>query len=239
MRTLPVLALALLCATACRAGIPAGGMDLVADHWLSDYADQHPEQHHYGPFGEGPLRLSLYGVSIGGIGLNAGNASATGGVFATERHLAGRFYTGGSFGQATSSTVHWSHGEVHGGVLLSEQMAFRIGYNQDQYDYPANQTDDGNVAQNLMRGLMAGFDVFGSPRPGWFLQFSGDLLPLKTTLTDGTTKSDPSFTVRGSLLVGTSISYNLDVSVLVIAVPRLGDTGSDAGHFGLGASLQF
>jgi len=239
MRTLAVGLLALLAACAAHAGIPAGGMDLVADHWLSDYADDHPTYHSYNRFGEGPLRLSLYAVSIGGIGLNTGHASTMAGVFATERHLVGRFYAGGSFGQGSSSSVKWSHGEVHAGMLLTDQLAVRVGYDADQFDYPGNQTDDKNVAQDLLRGATVGVDVFGSPVHGWFVQASGDLLPLKQNLTDGTVKNGNEFTVRGSFLVGTSINYLTDISLLAVAMPKLGDTGALAGNFGLGLSLTF
>lgn len=238
MRTLTVL-VALALAAVAHAGIPAGGMDLVADHWLTEYEPRHRTQHHFGAFGEGPLRLSVYGVSIGGIDNNTGNASTFGTVFATERHLSGRWYAGGSFGQGDGDDVEWSHGEVHVGALMSEQMGLRIGYNNDQYDYPNNQTDDGNVSQNRMRGVSAGIDLFGSPKPGWFVQLSGDLLPLRTTLTDGSVKDSPSFTVRGAFVIGTSLFYNVDISLLAVAVPRLGDSGSNAGHLGGGLSLTF
>lgn len=237
MRSLPVLLFALMAAVA-RAGIPAGGMDLIADHWLTEYEPAHATEHRPGSFGEGPLRLSIFGVSIGGIANNTGNASTMAGIFASERHLAGRWYAGGSFGQGTSSSLKWSHGEVHVGALLSEQMALRVGYNNDQYDYPGNLTDDANVAQNLMRGACVGVDLFGSPKPGWFVQLSGDVLPLRTERTDGAMQ-DPRFTVRGSFMIGTSLFYNLDLSLVGIAVPRLGDSGSNAGHLGGGVSLTF
>lgn len=237
MRTLPLLLFALVVATA-RAGIPAGGLDLVADHWLTEYEPRHRTQHHFAAFGEGPLRLSVYGVSIGGIDNNTGSASTMAGVFASERHLSGRWFAGGSFGQGSSSSLAWSHGEVHLGALVSEQMALRLGYNNDQYDYPENLTDDANVAQNRMRGACAGVDLFGSPKPGWFVQLSGDLLPLRTERSDGATQ-DPRFTVRGSFIIGTSLFYNLDVSLIAVAVPRLGDSGSNAGHLGAGLSLTF
>lgn len=238
MRTLPALVLLLLAGLA-HAGIPAGGLDLVADHWLDEYEPGHKTQHEYNAFGEGPLRLSLYGVSIGGIGNATGNASTMGVVFASERHLAGRLYAGGSFGQGESDSVKWSHGEVHFGALMSAQMGLRVGYNNDQYDYPGNQVDDGNVSQNRLRGVSGGIDLFGSPKPGWFVQFSGDVLPLRTELTDGSVKDSPRFTVRGALVIGTSLFYNLDISLLAVAVPRLGDSGSNAGHLGGGLSLTF
>lgn len=237
MRPLAVLLFALL-ATVTRAGIPAGGMDLIADHWLAEYEPRHRTQHRFGAFGEGPLRMSVYGVSIGGISNNTANASTMAGVFASERHLSGRWFAGGSFGQGSSDTVEWSHGEIHVGALVSEQMALRLGYNNDQYDYPNNQVDDANVAQNRMRGVCAGVDLFGSPKPGWFVQLSGDLLPLRTVRTDGATQ-DPAFTVRGSFVIGTSLFYNVDLSLIAVFVPRLGDNGSNAGHVGGGVSLTF
>lgn len=237
MRTL--ILFAFLVVAAARAGIPAGGMDLVADHWLDESEESRPRFHHEGAFGEGPLRLSLYGVSIGGIGNNTATASTNAGIFATERHLAGRFYSGGSFGQGSSSTVKWSHGEIHGGALLTDQFAVRLGYNSDQYDYPGNGTAAKNVIQDALKGPELGADVFGSPAYGWYVQISGDLLPLKQNLTDGTVNGTNGFTVRGSFLVGTSIFYNLDLSLLAVAVPRLGDNGSNVFHVGLGASLTF
>lgn len=71
------------------------------------------------------------------------------------------------------------------------------------------------------------------------MQFSGDVLPLRTELTDGSVKDSPRFTVRGALVIGTSLFYNLDISLLAVAVPRLGDSGSNAGHLGGGLSLTF
>ena len=239
MRIRAVLAAVLLWAVPACAGIPAGGMDLIADHWLEEYEPVHRTQHEFTAFGEGPLRLSLYGVTMGGIKNNVETASTPAGIFASERHLSGRFFAGGSFGQGSSSSLTWSHGEVHGGALVSDQMALRVGYNNDQFDYLNNGTDDANVVQNRMRGVCIGADVFGSPRAGWFVQFSGDLLPLKTSLNDGSSRASPSFTVRGVLLLGTSLFYNVDISLMAMAIPRLGDSGANAGSAGLGASLTF
>lgn len=230
----------LLAALPARAGVPAGGLDIFADHYQTELERAYRHRPGYrGAFGDGPYRLSLYGLSIGGIRNNTGTATTPAVVFASERHLTGKYMAGGSFGVGESDTLKWSHGEVHAGMLASEGMALRIGYTSDSYDYLSNKVDDPNVSRDVLRGVCVGADVFGSPAPGWFIQASGDLLPLKTELTDGSQKTDLGFTVRGALLFGFSLRQNFDVTLMGMAVPRLGDRKSNAGHFGGGLSLTF
>jgi hypothetical protein len=232
--------LALLIASCARAGVPAGGMDIFADHWLDSVERHHRARPGYhGAFGDGPFRISLYGLTIGGIGNNVENASANAIVFATERHLTGRYFAGGSFGTGDSDTLEYSHGEVHVGMFVNEQLALRAGFTNDTYDYITNDADDANVQQDILRGFTVGGDLFGSPRPGWFVQLSGDLVPLESRLVGGGTRDDLSFTVRGTFLIGFSVFGNLDVALMAMAVPRLGDDQSNAGHFGGGVSLTF
>jgi hypothetical protein len=243
LRTLTALLLAFALAGASHAGIPAGGMDLFADHWLTEADHRHHHGHgrpgYVGLFGDGPLRLTLYGLTIGNIDNNAASASTAAFIFATERNLVGPFFAGGSFGGGESDSLKWSHGEGHAGMLVSEQMAVRIGYNADTYDYLTNKTDDANVSRNLLRGVTLGADVFGSPAPNWFVQISGDVVPLTTELVDGTEDDTNGFTIRGSFLIGFSLWHNLDLSLVGVAVPRLGDSSSNAAHLGGGVSLTF
>lgn len=240
MGRLRAVVLLFLIAAHAHAGIPAGGMDLIADYWLDQSELPRSSRPGYGhALGDGPLRVSLYGLAVGGIENNVESASAQALVIASERHLTGPFFAGGSFGAGKSDSLDYSHGEVHVGRIVSEQMAVRIGLVNDTYRYPTNDADDANVSEDRLRGLTAGADLFSSPRPGWFMQLSGDVLPLESALVGGGTRDDLSFTIRGAFLVGFSILPTVDVSFLAMAVPRLGDAQSNAGHFGGGVSLTF
>lgn len=240
MATVRAVVLCLLIAASAHAGIPAGGMDILADHWLDMVERPYDRRPGYrGAFGDGPLRVSIYGLSISGIENNVENASANAFVFATDRHLTGRYFAGGSFGSGESDTLEYSHGELHVGMIVNEQLALRIGYTNDTYDYLTNDADDGNVTEDELRGITVGADLFGSPRPGMFVQLSGDIIPLESTLVGGGTRDDVAFTVRGTFLIGFSVFGNLDVSLVGMAVPRLGDGQSNAGHLGGGVSLTF
>jgi hypothetical protein len=222
------------------AGIPAGGMDVFADYWIDEgvHGGGGRHHHHGAPFflGGGPFRLSLSGLQIGNIANNTRTVGAPTFVVAMERLVQGPFLAGGSFGFGNSDDLRWTHGEAHVGMLMNDRVSVRIGLNSDRYEYLTNQTAATNVARNLLQGLELGADVFGSPRPGWFVQLSGELLPLDTIRTDGSRANATTITARGTAMLGFTIWPNFDFTVLVVAVPGLGDSKTTGAH--LGASLS-
>lgn len=222
-----------------RASVPVGGMDLFADYWLTNPTEHNGYTRPDGPLGAGPFRLSVFAWTISNIQNNTGNAASSAYTLSIERLLHGPFLVGASIGTGQSSTLQYSHGEAHGGLLVNDMVVVRLGFNSDTYDYTSNKTVATNIARDLLQGLELGADLFGSPAQGWFLQLSADLIPLQSDFVGGGARGSKSYTVRGHALLGFTAGRNLDVTLTASAVNGLGDLQSIAAHLGAGVSLSF
>ena len=231
--------LLLIPARRAQASVPAGGLDIFADHWFNNggYIEDRYHQRGTGVF-NGPVRISTYALTITGIDNNNTSPAATAFTVAGEAYLMGPFSIGGSFGVAGSDDLDWTHSALHGTMYVTPFLAIHLGAVNEGYDYPNNTAAATDLASNNISGFTAGTSLIGSPAPGFFFELGAWAVPVDGVQTNGVTR-DSNFSFRADGLFGLSVYGSFDLSVFARATSGLGDNDSTSIMAGVGGSYTF